>query len=194
MILSLRTLYFALFCFALSGCVTLMNATNSGPIKPDPGRRSFGAYLDDERLESIIMVNLDKHSRVLADSRINVKVFNGVVLLTGEVPSVAAKQAAGESVRSISKVRQVHNELAVKSRSTMFSRINDNWIGLKIRAQLLFNRDIEAERVKVIVENRVVYLMGLLTRAEADMVSDIAARVRGVEKVVRVIEYIEPQS
>ncbi len=177
-------------CLGLTACVTLLDAAGSDPIKLDPGRRTLGAFLDDNQLQTIISVNLRKHGRELARSRVNVKSFNNVVLLTGEVPSRSAKELAGDTTRSISKVRQVHNELAVKSRSTFASRVNDNWIRIKVRAQLLFNRDIESERVRVIVDNRVVYLMGLLSRNEADLVSDLAARVKGVEKVVRVIEYI----
>lgn len=180
-----------LFCLFLSGCVTMLDATSDGPLEPDPGRRTFGAYVDDQRLETVIKVNLRKADPDLAEANINVLSFNGVVLLTGEVPSSDLRQAAGEIVRSINKVRQVHNELLVKSNSTFFSRSNDNWLTTKLRSKILANRDIESERVKVVVENRVVYLMGLLTREEANLVSEIAAQTEGVEKVVRVIEYIE---
>ena len=176
---------------ALNGCVTMLDATSDGPIEPDPGKRTFGAYLDDQRLEAMIQVNLRKADPGLADAHINVKAFNGVVLLTGEVPDNNLRQAAGETVRSINKVRQVHNELLVQSNATLFSRTNDNWIATKLRSKILVNHDIESDRVKSVVENRVVFLMGLLTREEANLVSGIAAGVSGVEKVVRVIEYVE---
>ena len=176
---------------ALNGCVTMLDATSDGPIEPDPGKRTFGAYLDDQRLEAMIQVNLRKADPGLADAHVNVKSFNGVVLLTGEVSSNDLRQAAGETVRSISKVRQVHNELLVQSNATFFSRTNDNWIATKLRSKILVNHDIQSDRVKTVVENRVVFLMGLLTREEANLVSSIAAGISGVEKVVRVIEYIE---
>lgn len=169
----------------------MLDATSDGPLEPDPGRRTFGAYVDDQRLETVIKVNLRKSDPALAEANINVLSFNGVVLLTGEVPSSDLRQAAGEIVRAINKVRQVHNELLVKSNSTFFSRSNDNWLATKLRSKILANRDIESERVKLVVENRVVFLMGLLTREEANLVSEIAAHTEGVEKVVRVIEYIE---
>lgn len=189
--MSLLRLPALLFCLFLSGCVTMLDATSDGPLEPDPGRRTFGAYVDDQRLETVIKVNLRKADPALAEANINVLSFNGVVLLTGEVPSSDLRQAAGEIVRSINKVRQVHNELLVKSNSTFFSRSNDNWLATKLRSKILANRDIESERVKLVVENRVVFLMGLLTREEANLVSEIAAQTEGVEKVVRVIEYIE---
>lgn len=178
-------------CLFLGACVTMLDATSDGPLEPDPGKRTFGAYVDDQRLETIIKVNLRKADPAIAEANINVLSFNGVVLLTGEVPSSDLRQAAGDIVRSINKVRQVHNELLVQSNATVFSRSNDNWLATKLRSKVLANRDIESERVKIVVENRVVFLMGLLSRDEANLVSDIAARTKGVEKVVRVIEYIE---
>lgn len=174
----------------MTSCVTLLDATHDKPIETDPGKRTFGQYMDDERLETIISVNLRKINPELADARINAYAFNGVILLTGEVPSRELRQLAGETVRGIHKVRQVHNELLIKSNSSFFSQTNDNWIATKIRSKLLTHKEIDSERVKVIVANRIVYLMGLLTQDEANEVSELAARINGVEKVVRVVEYI----
>lgn len=176
--------------WSLSACVSVMDATNNEPIRPDPGKRSFGTYIDDEKLENVIAVNLRKTGPGLESAHINVFCFNGVVLLTGEVPSQDLRQLAGETARKISQVRQVHNELLVQSNSTFFSRTNDNWLASKVRSKVLL-AEIESERVKVIVENRVVYLMGLLTREEAQTVSEMVAETSGVEKVVRVFEYID---
>lgn len=180
-----------LFCFALLNACTPMPTVENKHIEPDPGKRTFGTYIDDERLESIIKLNFERSGPGLDDARIEVKVFNGVALLTGEVQSQELKERAGKITREINKIRQVHNQLMVKANSTFMSKTNDNWIATKVRTKLLARRDIESERVKVIVENRVVYLMGLLTEEEAETVSEMAAKVSGVEKVVRVIEYIE---
>lgn len=177
----------------LSGCVTLLDATNDGPIDPNPGKRSLGQYFSDENLETIIAVNLRKASPELEKAHVNVTAFNDVILLTGEVPSKDLRQVASETARSIKQVRQVHNELLVQSNATFFSRTNDNWLATKVRAKLIASREADAERVKVVVENRVVYLMGLLTRNEANIVSQAAAGIDGVEKVVRVFEYIDSE-
>lgn len=179
-----------LFVVMTSGCVTVLDKVNDEPIQPDPGKRTFGTYMDDERLETILAVNLKKTNPELANAHINVESYNGVVLLTGEVPSKELKQAAGEIARDVASVRQVHNEILVRPNSTVFSRSNDSWISTKVRTKLLANRNIESERVKIVVENRIVYLMGMLTRGEADLASEVAASVSGVDKVVRVIEYV----
>ena len=113
-----------------------------------------------------------------------------MVLLTGEVPSRELRELAGETARNIAQVRQVHNQLLIQSNATFFSRTNDNWLASKVRSKVLL-ADIESERIKVIVENRVVYLMGLVTEQEAKKVAESAANTDGVTKVVRVFEYID---
>jgi osmotically-inducible protein OsmY len=177
--------------FILGGCVTVLDATTDSTIEPDSGKRSFGRYIDDENLETILSVNLRKTGPALANAHINVTCFNGIVLLTGEVQGDKFKTLAGETVRSNESVRQVHNQLLVKSNSTLYSRTNDGWIATKVRTKIVNDESIEADRVKVITENRIVYLMGLLTHQEAKTVSNLAASIKGVEQVVRVIEYIE---
>lgn len=187
----LKLLQLVPLILCMSGCVTLLDATNQGPIDPEPGKRSLGQYFSDENLETIIAVNLRKASPELGQAHINIRSFNDVVLLTGEVPSKQLRQVASETVRSIKQVRQVHNELTVQSNSTFFSRTNDNWLATKIRTKFIANGDIEAERIKVVVENRVVFLMGLVTPDEANRIGQVAASTDGVDKVVRVFEYID---
>lgn len=178
-------------CCILANCTAVMDASTDTAIESDPGSRSFGTYWNDEQLESLLSVNLKKTGPGLADAHINITSFNSVVLLTGEVSSKELKKYAGETVRTYNSVRQVHNRLLVKNNSTLFSRTNDSWVATQVRSKLVTNSDVEAERVKVIVENRIVYLMGLLTHEEAKIASELAAITAGVEQVVRVIEYIE---
>lgn len=186
----IKLVYALLLSLTLTGCVTVLDKVNKEPISPDPGKRTFGTYVDDERLETILAVNLKKSSAELANAHVNVTSYNGVVLLTGEVPNRDLKQMAGDIARDIANIRQVHNEILIRPNSTVFSRTNDGWIATKVRTKLLTNRNIESDRVKIVVENRIVYLMGMLTRGQADLASELAATVSGVDKVVRVIEYV----
>jgi len=187
----LKTLIFSAICLLSSACVQLMDATNNEPISTDPGKRSFGTYMDDERLETVIKVNLRKANPELAEAHVNVTAFNGVILLSGEVPSEELRLDAGRTVQEMREVNSIHNRLLIKANSTVFSRSNDTWLSTKVRAKLISSDFIESERIKVVVENRIVYLLGLVTPKEAKKVSEMVATVGGVEQVVRVFEYIE---
>lgn len=177
--------------FTLSGCVSIVDATTAEPIKTDPGKRSMGDKWDDANLTTIVAVNLRKASEELDDAHINVHSFNQVILLTGEIPTKEAYELAGKTARDVSRVRQVYNELQIQPNTSFLSRTNDNYLEMKIASKLIAHDDIDSSRVEIIVENEIVYLMGLITMVQAEKITDVVANTNGVKKVVRAIEYIE---
>ncbi|BFM19677.1 BON domain-containing protein [Gilvimarinus japonicus] len=186
-----RWLLLGTFIAAFSGCTSIISATTDEPIQIDPGKRSLGVKIDDNQIETIASVNIDKASKALDNAPVSVHSFNAVVLLIGQVPTNEARELAGNTVRKMPNVRQVHNELQVQAPISLLAGANDSWLSTKIRSKLLTNRDIESGRVQIVTENNTVYLMGLVTRAEAETITDVARHTGGVQKVVRVFEYID---
>ncbi len=180
-----------IFAFGLNGCTSIVSATTSEPIELNPGKRTLGARVDDNQIETIAKVNINKAHTGLKDSPVKVDSYNAVVLLTGQVPSTELRDLAGRTVAKIHSVRQVHNELQVQQPLPMLRRTKDSWLGTKVKTKLLANRDVEGRRIRVITEDGAVYLMGLVSRAEADRVTEIVRHTRGANKVVRVFEYID---
>lgn len=175
----------------LSGCTSAINAVTSQPIHPRPSTTSIGTDVDDWQMDTLIGVNIKKASPQLASSHINVTAYNKVVLLTGEVGSNELRALAGDTARNYRGVRQVYNELKIQGSSSQLSRANDSWLTTKIKSKLLAYKDINAVDVKVVTEGGVIYLMGLITRAQADKITNVASNTRGAIKVVRVFEYID---
>lgn len=182
------------FLLALTSCVTIVDVSTEGPIKTDPGKRSFGEYWDDKQITTIVGVNIKKASPALDRAHINVNSYRGVVLLTGEVQNAETRLLAAETANNVARVRQVYNELQIKPNAGFLDRTSDNVIQTKINTKLLVYKDIDSNRVKVIVEDDIVYLMGLLTRTQVEKVTDIVRKTKGVRKVVRAIEYLEDAS
>lgn len=176
---------------ALSGCATVLEATHDGPIEQDPGERSFGTYMDDQKIETITSVNINKAHPNLKASNINVNVFNGVVLLTGQVQDNELRLLAGRTAQQVQNVRQVYNEIQVRGNVSFLASSSDAWLTTKVKSVLLANEDVDSGRIKVITENGVVYLMGLLTRAEAERAAEVTRSIGGVQKVVKAVEYID---
>ncbi len=190
--LSARNLLTSLLLISsLGGCVTVIDATTDEPLQIDAGKRSFGEYMDDRRLGTVIAVNIKKADPRLDDAHVNVHSYNAVILLTGEVADKELRDLAGATARKVNKVRQVYNELSIGPQTTFLSRTNDNWIQSRIKSKLLFNSDIDSSRVKIIVEDNVVYLMGMLTKVQTEKITEIVRKTRGVTKVIRAIEYLD---
>jgi osmotically-inducible protein OsmY len=180
-----------LLTFALGGCVTVLDAATDEPIRRDPGKRTFGGYIDDKQIKTIVSVNLKKADPRLSDANVSVTVYNGLVLLTGQVPTKDLREKAGRVAREVNKVRQVYNELQILPNTAFLSRTNDSWLATKVNTKLMAHQDIDSGRVVVVVENSTVYLMGLMTRIQAEKITDVARSTSGVSKVVRAIEYID---
>lgn len=180
----------AILSAQLAGCSSFLAATHDGPIEHDPGQRTLGEVMDDRQIDTYLKVNLVKADPIFDTANVNIMVYNGVVLLTGELPSKELREVAGNVARNIGAVRQVHNQITIATKATIYSRANDNWIGTKIRTKLINSQHIESNRVKIVVENRVVYIMGLLSESETQHVTELARTTEGVAKVVRAIELI----
>lgn len=154
-------------------------------------RRVSEAYVMDEGIElrALGRINDRYGDRV----HVNVTSYNRNVLITGEAPDAAAKADIEKTVRGVDNVRSVTNELAVAPPTSYTSRSNDAYITSKIKARFVDANRFHANHVKVVTEDRVVYLLGLVTKKEADAASEIARTTGDVRKVVRVFEYLSEE-
>lgn len=151
---------------------------------------SVGESFSDSRNESLAKKRIQDANPGLADAKIDVTSFDGIVLITGQVSSEDLIPIASAQVEPLRNVRKVHNELTVAGKTTLLSRTNDSWLTTKVKSTLSASESSDATRIKVVTENGVVYLMGLLTRAEADAAVDTTRGIKGVQKIVKVFEYI----
>jgi osmotically-inducible protein OsmY len=171
----------------LHGCVAALVGGAATGIVMHEDRRTVGTITEDQGIEFKTSSRLDDKLR---SSHINVTSYNRSVLLTGEVPSAAAKSDADRIARGVDNVRGVVNELQVAGNSSLTARSNDSLLTSKVKTRFVNAQRFNALHVKVVTENSVVYLMGLLKRAEADEASKIASTTGGVRKVIRVFEYL----
>jgi osmotically-inducible protein OsmY len=151
---------------------------------------SVGEAFDDTRNESLAKKRIRGANQGLADANISVTSFDGIVLLTGQVSSADLIPLASEQVESMRNARKVFNELTVAGKTSLLSRTNDSWLTAKVKSAFSTQESSDVTRIKVVTENGVVYLMGLLTRVEADAAANIARNIQGVQKVVKIFEYM----
>lgn len=176
---------------ALGGCSSWQAAVHPGPIEDDPGERTAGAKTEDQDIERKGYINIRARDSRFENAHFEVISYNGFVLVVGQVPDQDMKGHASDVLRQVRGVRRIYNELEVAGNTSALARSSDAWITTKVKTSLLASEDIEGGRVKVVTENGVVYLMGLLSRAEADRVVNVARSTGGVEKVVQIFEYID---
>jgi len=176
---------------ALQGCAGVMFGSAVMGTLAATDRRTLGAQTEDK---TIFFKGQAAAKRATNDAgHVNVTSFNRKVLLTGEVPEESMKAAVEREVAAIEGVEGVINELAIAGPSSLTSRSNDTLITGKVKASFVDARDIFANAIKVTTERGVVYLMGLVTEREGQRAAQVASRVGGVQKVVKVFEYISEE-
>jgi len=174
----------------LQGCVEMAVVGAGAAALASDDRRSIGAQTEDKE------IGVRGESRVnerFGDKvHINVTSYNRNVLLTGEAPDAATKAQIEKILREIPNVRGVVNEIQIAGVSSYSARGNDSYLTSKVKARFVDNGgNFSVNQVKVVTENGVVYLLGLVTRKEAEAAVEIARTTGGVQKVVRVFEYVE---
>ena len=172
---------------ALHGCELALLGGGAAAITAIEDRRTSGTILDDDGIET--RVRRAVRERYGENTHVNVTSFNRSVLLTGEVPNEASRAEIEKIVLSNANVRGVTNELQVAGVSSLGTRANDSLITTKVKGRLLDANKVNPIHVKVVTESGVVYLLGMVTEAEAADAVDIARTTGGVIKVVKIFEY-----
>ena len=153
-------------------------------------RRTIGEILDDKTLY-INLRSIVSKDPLLDNAHINFNVYNKSVLITGEVPNDDLKDYLEELVQmKASKTNQLINEVAVMPNSSYLTRAKDGVISVQIEA-LYFDQEVfHPSHVSVITERAIVYLMGSVTKREAEHATNIASKAKNVKKVVKLFNYL----
>jgi len=173
---------------SLSGCFPLVVGGVAMGAAATADRRTLGAQTEDKSITVKAEMRLNKLGGDLA--HINIASFNRKVLITGEVPDQSTKAAAEREVRAIEGVQTVYNELAIGPPASYTARSSDALVTTRVKASLVEMNTISAASFKVVTENGTVFLMGRVTQREGDVATDVTKSVTGVQRVVKLFEYI----
>lgn len=190
-----RPLATAVLCLAsaatLQGCFEMFVGTAVMGTLAATDRRTFGTQTEDK---SIMLKGEMRANNLVGDQgHVNVASFNRKVLLTGEVKDESMKAAVEREVAAIEGVQAIVNELAIEAPSSYSSRTNDSFITSKVVASFVDAKDLFANSLKVVTERGSVYLMGRVTPREGDRAAEVASGVSGVQKVIKVFDYISEE-
>ena len=176
----------------LSACIPLvLTAATVTAIDVTLDRRTAGKYWDDNALEVKVRRAIGNDDAIGSGINVSVTVFNGIVLLTGEVYNDDQRQRVEELAKGYEETRKVVNELQLAGKTNLSSRLNDAWITGKVKTRLLKLSDPPPSAVKVVTEHGKVYLLGRVTRAETEAVVETIRGISGVTYIVKVFEYLD---
>jgi len=187
-----KSLCVALIATILSGCAPAVIVGGTA-INAAHDRRTLSSFVEDQNIELKAYDAISKVPELDEKIHANVTSYNGIVLISGETPTEDMKNQVGNIIKDIPKVKKVHNELNIAAPSSLGIRSSDTWVTTKVKTSLFKvdqNNGFDPTRVKVVTENGIVYLMGLVKKNEADDVVDVVRQVKGVQRVVKIFEYV----
>jgi osmotically-inducible protein OsmY len=173
----------------LSGCIAAFfaGASAGGLVVSD--QRDWSTRSDDSYIQHRLDLNIVQDPQ-FKDSNISVSSFGLVVLLIGETPVASLKVTAEKIAQSTPHVKQVYNEITVGKPISFKQKSKDTWITSEVKSALLVKSGLRSGSIKVITEDNVVYLMGVVSQQQAALAVDAARRVDGVKRVVKVFVYL----
>jgi len=176
----------------LSSCVPIVQGaaavTTVATMSND--RRTMGEILDDKTLY-MNLGNIISKDSMLDDTHIDFNVYNKSVLMTGEVPTDDLRNYLEETVKKRApKMTQLINEVAVMPNSSYLNRARDGVISVQIEALFLDQEVFHPAHVSVLTERATVYLMGSVTKREAEHATNVASKAKNVKQVVKLFNYL----
>ncbi len=179
----------ALLALGLSACAPFIIGGAVTAVSLAEDRRTSGVFVDDENIENRALFKVK--SRFGNQIHVNITSYNRQVLITGEAASEALKRGVEEEVLTVVGIKRVHNEMAVGPQAGVIAVTNDSRLTTIVKTRFLEANRFQANHVKVVTEASVVYLLGIVKRAEAEAASQLASTTSGVVRVVRLFEYLD---
>lgn len=185
-----KLLLVTLLALSLQSCIFVAGAAaGAAAVGVVYDHRKLENILEDQNIANAIVNRIAADPNLSDKTHVNVTAFNRVVLLTGEAPTADLRQQVEGIAHNIPNVGKIYNEITVQGPTSSLTRTSDSWITAKIKTQMLATKDLKSGTIKVVTENGSVYLMGMVSHAQADMSVDIARQVAGVQRVVKIFQY-----
>jgi len=185
--MKVKWVVFPLIVCLLTGCLAAVVAGAGGLMVYD--RRSVRMMEKDVRIFHVIhtAIATDPDFR---DSRVKVSVYQRSVLLVGQVKRTSLRSLAAEVAQTTPNVRRVYNKLTVATPIGFEQRGQDTWITSQVRSMMLAKKDLDSGSIQVTTEQGIVYLLGVVTPEQSELAVDVARKVKGVQRVVKMFQYI----
>lgn len=174
----------------LQGCaaVAVVAVGTSASMATD--RRSIGNQIDDQTIEVEAYNEIKKNESLSDNTNLSIISLNGSVLVIGQAPNTYLRDQAIKIINNINGVARIHNQVRIGNLTSITTKSNDVWLTSKVKSALFASDEISGRRIKVITENAEVFLMGLVTKKEADTAVNITRNISGVSRVFKAFEYL----
>lgn len=182
----------ALICIVsiLQGCAAAAVVAVSTGASIATDRRTLGNQIDDQNIELIAYNEITKNEALSENTNLHVTSVNGSVLIIGQSPNAYLKDQAIKILNNINGIVKIHDQVRIGNVTSITTQTNDVWLTSKVKTALFSSEKVSAKDIKVITENAEVFLMGLVSKEEAEIAIEITRNISGVNRVFKAFEYL----
>ena len=182
----------ALICIVsiLQGCAAAAVVAVSTGASIATDRRTLGNQIDDQNIELIAYNEITKNEALSENTNLHVTSVNGSVLIIGQSPNAYLKDQAIKILNNINGIVKIHDQIRIGNVTSITTQTNDVWLTSKVKTALFSSDKVSAKDIKVITENAEVFLMGLVSKEEAEIAIEITRNISGVNRVFKAFEYL----
>jgi len=173
-----------------SGCAEMVVGVATGTVIASD-KRTLGATVEDQQIESSARRVLRGNPSIAGGNHMSFTSYNRVLLITGEVRDEKTRNKLDDLLRDIPNLRRIHNELTLAAPSSGMSRVSDTYLTAKVKTRLLLEKDLNANRFKIVSENGRLFMLGLCSRKDGAQAALVARKTAGVQSVITLFEYID---
>ena len=175
---------------ALQGCVAVTVVALTAGASMATDRRSIGNQIDDQSIQVEAYNEITKNKPLNDNTNLHLTSVNGSVLIIGQSPTTLLRDQALKIIHEIHGVVRVHNQIRIGNVTSITTQTNDIWLTSKVKTALFSSDKVNGKNIKVITENGEVFLMGIVSKSEADAAVNVTRNISGVNKVFKAFEYL----
>ena len=187
---SLKVAGILMLVTVIQGCAvaTIVAITTGASMATD--RRSIGNQIDDQTIELNAYNSLAEQKPISDNTNLNIFSVNSSLLIVGQAPNTYLKDLAVKTVSEIKGVTDIHNQIRIGSITSIATQTHDIWVTSKVKAALFTSDKVNGKDIKVVTENGEVFLLGIVSKKEADIAVEITRNISGVNLVFKAFEYL----
>jgi osmotically-inducible protein OsmY len=178
-----------LLSLSLTACVPAAFVAGAGAGALMYNKRSVTTMMTDNDASNAVLKGIEKNRELWENTHIVVSTMNQIMLIAGQANTEGYRQQVYQIASQVPNLRRIYNEITIEPPSTLSMQSKDTWITSKVKTALFAEKGLQSHDIKVVTENRIVYLMGMVTPKQADLAANAASQVSDVKRVVKIFEY-----
>ncbi|WP_260259795.1 BON domain-containing protein [Vibrio intestinalis] len=184
----LKALMLSAVLLSTTGCAGVFVAGAATTVNLVTDTRTTKEIWNDNNVEFEV-AGITNKAPYQGQVRITASSYRGTVVLMGQSKDEQLLEQFIQQAREVKGVNQIHNQVRIKEPLSLGQISHDSWITTKVKSALLTNEELNGIKVKVITEDKEVFLLGYVSRHHGEVATEVTRNISDVKQVIKAFQY-----